>query len=154
MHDVSSWSLEKWGTPLLVFRHAVSLFNFFLVSFIWCIANFCEVVCRGILYQDLRYSCFVCYIIHHSKLIVLSNVFPVFRPSDVMSSVRCLVHCNFVQCWGFPYSPALPHSLLYSRYEASCHVWLLMTLINSVKTLTHFTGFKVMSLFTPYSKSY
>lgn len=28
-------------------------------------ANFCEVVCRGILYQDLCYSCFVCCILHH-----------------------------------------------------------------------------------------
>lgn len=85
VRDMPSWSLQKRGTPPLVFLHAVSLLNFlnmfyfFVVLFfffcfvlLYAFANFCEVVRRVILYQDLCYSLFG--LLYFTKLIVPSNV--------------------------------------------------------------------------------
>lgn len=70
---------RKWGTRPLVFLHArhLSLTSFFkekqqkscfcLILFLHFFANFCEVVCQDILYGDLCYFCFLCYISHPQR---------------------------------------------------------------------------------------
>lgn len=131
--DVQSWSLQKWETPLLVFLHALSLFNFlksFVLFFILCIADFCEVVCRGILYQDLCYSLLrLLYLTHHrdktwlSCLAFLCACWP---------SVCCLVHCHFCAVWWFLAS--LP---FIDTRHLMCGV-VVMALINDLETWTHF----------------